>query len=368
MVSHSPEDATPRTAVVALPEGHSNIALQTRGSTSPVTEITTDGLQFIRQSIESTGISPEATEILMCSWRKSTRQQYKGYLELWTRFCLKNGFQPCAPQINEVIDYLLSLFKSGLGYSGINTARSALSSVLSLHDGVSLGSHPLVIRFMKGVFEQRPSLPRYTATWDVNIVLSYFKALPLAEHLSLKELTLKLASLLVILSGQRLQTIHLLHIDHMILQENKVIFQVKGLVKQSKPGRHIKDLEFEVYTPDERLCVVLCLKEYLKRTSVIRGQQKQLLLSFVKPHSAVSKDTLSRWIKTIMEKAGVDMNIFKTHSTRSASTSAASLLGVNIQTIMNTAGWTNARTFATFYHKPIEGLANFSQALLHNVI
>ncbi|XP_046844499.1 uncharacterized protein LOC124438412 [Xenia sp. Carnegie-2017] len=92
------------------------------GSTSSVTEITTDGLQFIRQSIESTGISPEATEILMCSWRKSTRQQYKGYLERWTRFCLKNGFQPCAPQINEIIADCKWLLTPTQGYNDIRQA------------------------------------------------------------------------------------------------------------------------------------------------------------------------------------------------------------------------------------------------------
>ena len=61
-----------------------------------------------------------------------------------------------------------------------------------------------------------------------------------------------------------------------------------------------------------------------------------------------------------MNNAGVDMGIFKTHSTRSASTSAASHLGVNIQTIMKTAGWTNANTFAKFYNKSKSDSTSFS--------
>ena len=68
-----------------------------------------------------------------------------------------------------------------------------------------------------------------------------------------------------------------------------------------------------------------------------------------------------------MKNAGVDMGIFKTHSTRSASTSAASHLGVNIQTIMKTAGWTNAKTFAKFCNKSISDSTSFSQTLLDNV-
>ena len=40
---------------------------------------------------------------------------------------------------------------------------------------LNLGTHPLVRRFMKGVFILRPALPRYNVTWDVNIVLNYLK-------------------------------------------------------------------------------------------------------------------------------------------------------------------------------------------------
>ena len=49
------------------------------------------------------------------------------------------------------------------------------------------------------------------------------------------------------------------------------------------------------YTIDERLCVLSCLKEYIKRAELIRGQVTRLFISFVKPHLAISKDTLSRW-------------------------------------------------------------------------
>ena len=42
------------------------------------------------------------------------------------------------------------------------------------------------------------------------------------------------------------------------------------------------------------------------------------------------------------------------HSTRAASTSAALRGGTDIDTILSTAGWSSARTFARFYQKPIE--------------
>ena len=293
MVSQSSKTTDTETPAAAIQERHPSASIQTEGSASSCPQTTVDGMQFIRESIKDVGISGEVTEILMSSWRKSTQKQYKGYIERWLKFSYDNQFDPSTPQICEVIEFLSMLFKSGLGYSCLNTARSAISSVLSLQSGTPLGTHPLVVRFMKGVFEERPSLPRYSSTWDVNVVLTYLKSLPANVDMSLKELTHKLASLLVILSGQRLQTIRLLDIKHMIEQDHKVIFQVKALVKQSKPGRHVDDMEFRAYTPNPKLCVVACIKEYIKRTSTIRGQETQLLLSWMKPHSSISQDTLS---------------------------------------------------------------------------
>ena len=120
-------------------------------------------------------------------------------------------------------------------------------------------------------------------------------------------------------------------------------------------------MEFIAYTPDPKLCVVACIKEYIKRTSSIRGQEAQLQLSWMKPHSSISQDTLSRWIKIVLCNAGVDMTLFKPNSARSASTSAAACLGVNMQTIMKTAGWANTETFAKFYNKPVVDFGKFSQ-------
>ena len=37
----------------------------------------------------------------------------------------------------------------------------------------SSGDHPLINCFMKGSFVNRPNLPRYKATWDVDIALDY---------------------------------------------------------------------------------------------------------------------------------------------------------------------------------------------------
>jgi RAB protein geranylgeranyltransferase component A len=58
----------------------------------------------------------------------------------------------------------------GCGYSVINTARSALSTIINV-DNLPIGKHSLVKRFVRGVYNIKPSLPRYTATWDDHSLL-----------------------------------------------------------------------------------------------------------------------------------------------------------------------------------------------------
>ena len=50
--------------------------------------------------------------------------------------------------------------------------------------------------------------------------------------------------------------------------------------------------------------------EYLKRTQGSRGDEDKLFISFQKPHKAVSRDTISRWVKQVLEAAGIDTKVF----------------------------------------------------------
>ena len=142
-----------------------------------------------------------------------------------------------------------------------------LSSILELNSNLSVpfGQLPIVKRFMKGICELRPALPRYKSIWDVSIVFNYFRKRPSAPDLNLKELTLKLTFLLSLRSGQRCQTIKSLTIDNVKLSSNKCIFKVIDKVKQTRVRTHIAPLVFLSHPGDDKLCIVAHLKEYIKR-------------------------------------------------------------------------------------------------------
>ena len=93
-----------------------------------------------------------ALQVIMSSWRQRTQKQYRTYLLKWKRYCRERNINPISPLISDALDFLTDLFESGLKYSAINTARSAISRVVQFFNGFSFGSHPLTSRFMRGIF------------------------------------------------------------------------------------------------------------------------------------------------------------------------------------------------------------------------
>ena len=98
----------------------------------------------------------------------------------------------------------------------------------------------------------------------------------------------------------------------------------------------------------------------------MRGSEDKLLISYQKPYKRISKDTLARWLRTVLQRSGIDTGQFGAHSTRMASTSKAAAFGVPMATVMKAAGWSAESTFTRFYKKtPVE---NMGQTLLDSFI
>ena len=332
------------------------------GETSFSRETSANHVSLIREQFENRGFSTTATKILETAWRAGTRKQYEGYLGTWRQYCGQRNINPFSPTVEEGINFLAELFEKGLGYSALNTARSALSSIITLSSNISFGTHPLVCRFLKGVFESRPSLPRHNIIWDVRIVLDYLKTFQTAETLTVKMLTLKLTMILALISAQQCQTLKALSLDSMSCVDDKYVFYFNNLLKTSRPGKHLEPLIVKQYVLDAKLCLFTLLTEYIRRTRTIRGNAKQLLLSFQKPFNVVSTDTISRWLKTVLKLAGIKE--FSGSSTRAASSSAASKASISVDAILEAAGWSNAKTFQKYYNKPLPSKSDFGYLLL----
>ena len=145
---------------------------------------------------------PELTrDIILLSWRHSTKNKYASVWARWQRFCLKKGISSTRTSINYVLEFFINLYTTGCHYSGLCAARSALSSLIHIEEGPSISAHPITTRFLKGVCNRHPPSPRYLAIWDVDKVLSYFNSKEHNDKLSCKELCYKTVTLLMILGA-----------------------------------------------------------------------------------------------------------------------------------------------------------------------
>lgn len=251
------------------------------------------------------------------------------------------------------VNFLTSLFNSGNGYSSLNSARSALSTFLINEYGLTIGNSPFVKRFMKGVFELKPPLPRYKFIWDVSIVLNFLSNYFPNENLPLNVLTYKCVMLLALASMQRVQTLSSINISDIYFTNDSVVIPIFELLKQFRPRNNKLIVKLNYYPDCPEICPGLTLKHYLKRTKDIRGLSNKLFISFQKPFKAVGVSTLSRWIKRVMSESGIDTDYFKAHSTRAAASSCAHNSDMPIDEIISIAGWSNARTFQLFYNKVV---------------
>ena len=319
-----------------------------RQSPSSSQKPSTSSSFLIRDAVKAQGFSDGACEIICASWRPATTKQYSSYLRRWCQFCTTRDLDPLRPTVDTVLTFLTHLYHQGIGYSAINTARSAISAI-TLN---TLGSHPCIVRFMKGIFELRTPLPKYTHTWDVAVLLEHLRKLKTNASLSLKELSKKVCALLLLSTAQRVQTVHLIRLGCVLFHNQGCTISLVDKLKHTRPGHHQKALELSIFHDDEKVCVVNCLKEYIKRTEKLRKNTDQLLLCYVRPHGPASKDTISRWLKEILSDAGIEN--FAPHSFRGASSSAMLASGVTLDDILKSAGWTNASTFHKFYNRIVE--------------
>ena len=235
---------------ILLPQDENILYLPfNQNKSHPLGKTQIDGLSVIRSPLKDRGVSQSAQELILNSWRDGTQKQYRTYWKEWQTFACEQSVNPFCPPVNKVLDFLTALYDPGLGYSGINTARCALSLLIVMEGHMTIGKHPLV--------------PRYQNTWDTNKVLQHLKTFPCLQQINLRDLTYKLTMLCALVTGQRCQSLHLMNLDTMEKSSSSYRFVINALVKQSAPGRAQPVLVLPKFVEDKSLCVYSVLEEYV---------------------------------------------------------------------------------------------------------
>ena len=264
-----------------------------------------------------------------------------------------------------ITEYLMSLFQKGREYSTINTNHSMLSVTLPPVDGSVIGKHPIICRFMQGIFNSRPPKPRYSFVWDLNTVISSMDTMPPNEKLSLKDLSAKLVMLMALCNTSKSSNLITLDLNFRQYTSAGVSFTIPGLTKTRRAGQSILST-YPSFPEIAKLCPVTTLQQYEDRTASFRAKNSKdnpLFLSYCKPFKPVGSATIARWLKYFLQLAGIDTTAFKAHSTRAAATSAAHVAGVSVADIMKATDWMRESTFRRFYHRSVQH-HNFGHSIL----
>ena len=236
------------------------------------------------------------------------------------------------------------LFNSGYSYSSssVNLARSAIS-FFSL-DIFKIGDNPIVSRLFKYFYNNRPLRPRYFTYWPVSQLLEFLAKWHPIHTLSLRQLTLKVLALISLTSSDRGQTLHLININYRTVNEDGISFVIFDQLKNSR--RTVKPKVVNCVVSDiDSLNVAQYVSYYLEATEPLRADQvskgqpkpSKLFISWA-TKKEVTRQTISRWLTTVLSLAGIDTNQFSSHSFRGAGTSAAYNKGASVEKILEHGG------------------------------
>lgn len=264
-----------------------------------------------------------------------------------------------------VITFLSIQFQAGDSYSTLNSQHAAIALVFQMDSSDKV----ILKRFLRGIYNQKPSRPKYQTTWDPHPVLLYLSKLHPLSDITISQLTMKLVTLLALITGHRLQTLACIRLQNIVRFPDRLEIKISDKVKTSSKNFQ-PFLVIPYFRENPELCLASVIDFYELSTKDLRPANTDLfILTIKKPIHPVSTQRLSKWIKMTLTASGINTTLFSSYSTRHAATSAAHRAGVSIDIIRSTAGWTEkSNMFARFYNRPLcKDATAFAKGVLSSV-
>lgn len=298
----------------------------------------------------------------------STNALYANRWKLFSNWCLTQHEEPRRCPLPTILLFLQSLFDKGLAPSTIRVYAAAISAQHARVEGRTVGSHPLVARFLKGALRLRPPRRSRVPTWDLPLVLQALCDAPFEPLLTadVSWLSMKTAFLLAVTSTKRVGELHALSVSRDCLQwhpddSGVTLWPNPSFLPKTLSSTFINQpfslaaFEADRGRGSEPLCPVRALRVYVSRTEGFRLSDA-LFLCHTGPRRglALSKQRLSKWIVEAILHAyrhsGSPIpEAIRAHSTRGVAASWASLKGVPLADICSAASWVSNCTFTRFY-------------------
>ena len=350
------------------------------------TDIQVNCMEIVKNQFIEKGFSVPIANRASQARRQSTYRTYDGRIRVFFSWARERGVPPLSASVTQIADFLEYLFvNKNLTARTIAGYRAAISAIHPGWQGVKVGMNKELEKLLKAYFQARPPTRRLAPSWNLPLVLRMLGKSPFEpmSTASLKLKTFKTAFLIAVASGRRCSSLHALSVnrDHMrwdpggvtltpaagFLAKNDSMSYLSKAIRIPKLSNFSEDA-------DERLvCPCRALRYYLKATENLRGNTKQLFITFkTNNHKPATRDTLARWIvQTVkMTYESSDENdaiMVKAHDTRSLSSSWALFQGTPLNEIMEAASWAVNTTFTSFYLRDIlEEKNSFGRAVLRS--
>ena len=130
---------------------------------------------------------------------------------------------------------------------------------------------------------------------------------------------------------------------------NKMPSPWRRLARGAKSPNPIWSFKISQVSTNSVYSVCKTIDSYLERFG-----ECQFLVSHIKPHKPVPPSTFSSWLGQVLVMAGINTEVFKAHSTQSASSSKVEVTGVSLKDIIKQGHWSQAATFQRFYRKDVK--------------
>jgi len=264
-------------------------------------------------------------------------------------------------------NYVGWLAKRGLQGKTIANYINSIASLLSLL-GCDAATDQLCRRALRGVCQMRPSKPKYAEFWDPKVVCDYLEKLGDNAQLSVEDIQDKTNALLHFAFAARSADLALIDVNKSAFVDGGIRIAFAAARKQNRPGDRAGDFLVPPVTGNRLLCPVAAVRALLEATAEWRQRDlttadlaylpdwNGLFLGLNKPHRKLSKDSIARRFVGLMQRAGIDTDVYGAHSARGATATKLILQGATVDEAMRIGGWSSVQVFREFYNRAVQPL------------
>lgn len=313
------------------------------------------------------GWSTRAAVQLKFAWADSTRMLYNGYLRKLENFCAHQG-SPFPPASTGVIAEFLCVLadSSDKPSSALKSATAALSNLYDCLCEPNPVRAAEITLLKSALVKSGTTSPRqYSKVMPITPFRQYFQSLPVNEKLPIKDLRMKVISLLALAMMLRPSDIapksKVFHPS--TLSEETILFTVDQITFKDDGSATIQlfgtkndlsrsgsDSEKIPAHPNPAMDPVAALRCYIQRTDHIRPVDKRpVFLSLLPPYQGITSSTVAQVMETCIHKVGLGNQGFSAKSFRPTGATTALEAGTNPDIVMKLGRWKTREVFYEHY-------------------